>query len=120
MIRAVLLITGLGAALLFVNAARAQEIANTEFPDGPYTTPFTQPVPTNAAANASSDSQARKMATILGTADDASADALMERRYPSERMMWIGIGVLWVCGAVGVYFVSLAKRLVRERSLAAN
>jgi hypothetical protein len=42
---------GLGAALLFTAPVKAQEIVNTEFPDGPYVTNFAQPT-TNTAQTA--------------------------------------------------------------------
>src|SRR5215472_4392003 len=42
-LRTQMIITGLGAALLFAGAVRAQEITNTEFNDGPNVTAFAQP-----------------------------------------------------------------------------
>jgi len=38
-----MIITGLGAALLFAGTVKAQEITNTEFNDGPYVTAFAEP-----------------------------------------------------------------------------
>jgi predicted metal-binding membrane protein len=38
-----MIITGLGAALLFAGSVNAQEITNTEFNDGPNVTAFAQP-----------------------------------------------------------------------------
>ena len=43
MLRTQMLITGLGAALLFAGSVKAQEITNSEFSDGPYVTAFAQP-----------------------------------------------------------------------------
>ena len=42
-LRTQMIITGLGAALLFAGSVKAQEITNTEFNDGPYVTAFAQP-----------------------------------------------------------------------------
>jgi len=44
MIRTQLVIAGFVAALSFAGAAKAQEIENTTFDDGPYVASFTQPV----------------------------------------------------------------------------
>jgi hypothetical protein len=43
MFRTQMILTGLGAALLFAGSVKAQEITNTEFSDGPYVTAFAQP-----------------------------------------------------------------------------
>ena len=42
-LRTQMIITGLGAALLFAGTVKAQEITNTEFNDGPYVTAFAEP-----------------------------------------------------------------------------
>ena len=110
MIRTRLLIVGLGVALLFAGAPSAQEITNTQFADGPYATPFTQPVPAYQATDTSTDSQAAKASTNIRAGVNASANAPTERPYPAERVMWIGIALVWVAAAFGIYFASLGKR----------
>ena len=50
MLRTQMIVTGLGAALLFASTVKAQEITNTEFNDGPYVTAFAQqPTPSVSA-----------------------------------------------------------------------
>lgn len=39
-----LFLVGLGATLLLAGSAKAQEITNTQFDDGPYAVPFSQPL----------------------------------------------------------------------------
>ena len=44
MLGSYLLAAGLGTLLLLASSAKAQEITNTEFDDGPYVVPFSQPL----------------------------------------------------------------------------
>lgn len=53
------IVIGFGAALFFASSAPAQEIVNTEYPDGPYVTNFDQPAasaPATVSASAAASS----------------------------------------------------------------
>jgi hypothetical protein len=107
MIRTQLLIAGVGLALSSAGGAGAQEITNTQFADGPYTEAFTQPIPANPGA---ADSQAPKTLATTGRVDNPSGNEPTKQWYPSGRAMWIGVAVVWVSLALGIYFASLARR----------
>lgn len=109
-IRTQLLIVGVGLALLSANGAGAQEISNTQFADGPYAEPFTQPVPAKPGTAASTDWQATKTSATTSAVDNASGNGRTERSYPSEGVVWIGVALVWVGAALGIYFASLARR----------
>lgn len=110
MIRAQLLIAGVGLALTLSGGVSAQEITNTQFADGPYTEAFTQPVPANPGTVASTESQAQKTSATTGVVDNPSTNARTERSYPSERVVWIGVALIWVSVALGIFFASLGRR----------
>jgi hypothetical protein len=105
-----LLIAAAGLALLFAISARAQEISNAQFANGPYTEPFTQPVPANPGTAALTDSQAAKSSATASAMEGAAGSARAEHSYPSETIMWMGIALVWSCAALGIYFASLARR----------
>ena len=114
MIRAKLLVAGFGLALLFATSARAQEISNTQFADGPDVEPFTQPLPANPGIAASTDSQAGKSSAMASTVDNAAGHARTGQSYPSEGVMWVGVALVWVGAGLAIYFASLAKRFGRS------
>ena len=114
MIRTKLLVAGLGLALLFATSARAQEISNTQFANGSYTEPFTQPLPADPGIAASIDSQATKNSATASTVDNAAGHALTGHSYPSEGVMWVGVALVWVGAGLAIYFASLAKRFGRS------
>ena len=110
LIRTQLLVAGVGLAILSAGSVRAQEITNTQFADGPYTEAFTQPVPANPGTVASTDSEAEKTLATTGAVDNPLGNARTERLYPSERVMWIVVALIWVSVALGIFFASLARR----------
>lgn len=115
-VRTQLAIAGLGAVLLFAGAARAQEIENTQFSDGPNVMAFAQPVATQDAVttNASPvlpNSQAvRAMAAISASTpvEQASVDS------ESASDTWVVGTLLAATSAIALYALALAKRVTRE------
>jgi predicted metal-binding membrane protein len=109
MLRTQMLITGLGAALLFAGSVKAQEITNTEFNDGPYVTAFTQPTQsvsaqvTPASTPVMNEYQAMSAATIsmpVVSNDGTLASSEIER--------WAVAGILFV-GLVLILFYCAAE-----------
>jgi 4-hydroxyphenylpyruvate dioxygenase-like putative hemolysin len=108
-------VAGLGMALMFAGATKAQEIVNTKFDDGPNVAAMTQPQPTavQAKAVAATDAQA-KMENATELAALRAADTTTnDEDKTSEREVWIGSFLIWV-GAIGVYFCGPAKRFAQE------
>jgi len=103
-IRKSLLIAGVGLALSIAGGAKAQEISNTQFADGASTEPFTQPIP------ASRISQVPEAPVITRAGDNPQGNPHTTQSYPIERIMWIGVALIWVGTALGIYFANLAKR----------
>jgi hypothetical protein len=112
MLRTQMVITGLGAALLFAGSAKAQEITNTEFSDGPYVTAFAQPAqPHSAQASPAStpvmtESQTMQTLASVGMpvlSDDGGTVA------SSEVERWIVAGLLFI--ALGIIMFYCAAEL---------
>lgn len=116
-VRTQLAIVGLGAALLFAGAARAQEIENATFNDGPNVAPFTQPVAaqdalnTNAGPVLPSSQAVRAMAAISASAPIRKASV---EQKPIKGLLLSGILVVCI-GAVVLYTGAPVKRETRER-----
>ena len=106
--RVQMMVAGLGMALFCAGAAKAQEIVNTSFDDGPNVAAFAQPVA--PAANASNVTPSQPM---TANAQRAAAVEPVSETEPSEKMLWIGASLVWL-GAVGMYFAGPAKRFARE------
>jgi len=105
-IRVQMLVAGLGMALFCAGAARAQEIVNTSFDDGPNVTTFAQPAPANAATVTSNQ-------PITAPAQLPVAAVEATRQTGSEKSLWIGVSLVWL-GAIGMYFSGPAKRFANE------
>lgn len=88
-LRTQLLAAGLGATLLLASSAKAQEITNSEFADGPYVVPFSQPLASEdtalpPSAPVMTESQALQALTAISTPSipdqlDTSQLSLVER-----------------------------------------
>jgi len=117
-IRTQLVIAGLGTALLFPGAAKAQEISNTTFDDGPNAAPFTQPVLPQGTANSVSTQQRTQATPAIAEIDGpVNGQETTDEQEPSAILIWIGAGLMWI-GAIGLYAKGPAKRFTRElRSL---
>jgi len=110
-----MVVAGLWMALLCAGAAKAQEIVNTRFDDGPNVAAMTQPAALQAKAGAVTDVQAKTDATELAAL--RAADTASSEQGSTEQALWIGSFLIWV-GAIGIYFCGPAKRFAREiRSL---
>ena len=116
MLRTQMIITGLGAALLLAGSARAQEITNIEFSDGPYVTAFAQPTPavsaqvTPAATPVMNEYQAMSaVATISMPAvpeDGTLASSEVER--------WAVAGILFVALVVILFYCAAELNALAE------
>jgi len=114
MIRTQLAIAGLGAALLFAGASRAQEIVNTSFPDGPNVGPFTEPVPAEQAVNADSNRMPALPGSEAVQAMAAIAPAQESVAAQEPTTDWL-VGILLAgIAAIALYALAVAKRVTRE------
>jgi hypothetical protein len=115
-LRTPLLACGLGAVLLLAGSAKAQEIVNTEFEDGPYVVPFSQPVlqATPASTPVLTESQAiQAMGVISGP---AIPDANRIQTSVLER--WLAALLLVVAGLLAMFILvelSMLAELKRAR-----
>lgn len=130
MLRTQMIITGLGAALLFAGSVKAQEITNTEFSDGPNVTAFAQPTQsisaqvTPASTPVMNEYQAMNaVATIsmpVASDDGTLASSEIER--------WAVAGILFVALVVILFYcaselsalaeLKRANRSLRSRTAA--
>jgi hypothetical protein len=116
-LRTPLLAFGLGAALLLAGSAKAQEIVNTEFADGPHVVPFSQPVDlqaTPASTPVMTESQAiHAMGVISGP---AIPDADRIQALVLER--WLAALLVVVAGLLAMFILvelSMLAELKRAR-----
>lgn len=125
MLRTQLIVTGLGAALMLASSAKAQEITNTEFNDGPYVVAFLQPVSaqaTPASTPVMNQSQAITAmaaisAPVVPDEETLVATSALER--------WAVAGVLFIALGVIVFYClaelsALAELKRANRSLRAR
>jgi hypothetical protein len=77
---------GLGAALLLSTPSKAQEIVNTEFPDGPYVTTFAQPSAKTAqtAATTPMTNNANTTPALTASAAPVATEELASISKPTE------------------------------------
>jgi len=110
MLRTQLIITGLGAAaLLFAGSARAQEITNTEFNDGPYVVAFAQ-APQPASAQVSQASTPVSAQLPVTEAAVVSMPVVPDEDVVSPVLArWIVAGILFI--ALGVIMFYCASEL---------
>jgi len=112
MLRTQMVITGLGAALLFAGSAQAQEITNIEFSDGPYVTAFAQP-----AQAVSAQASPASTPVITGSQTMQTVAAVSFPVVPddggalpsSEVESWIVAGLLFI--ALGIIMFYCAAEL---------
>jgi len=124
LIRTQLAVAGFAVALSLAGGAKAQEIENTTFDDGPYVAPFTQTAPPQDASNASAipalpGSQANHTTEPTSASTNASAQVSAPvqqasvEQVPSAPMVWAGAAVVSII-AVGLYARGSGKRLTRD------
>lgn len=119
-----LFLVGLGATLLLAGSAKAQEITNTQFDDGPYVVPFSQPlsdpvssdsappaIPVLTETNALQAMALTDRPSIPDQADVAHA-AVVERWITAILLVTIGIVVFFI-----LVELSMLLELRRRRSL---
>jgi hypothetical protein len=122
-----MIITGLGAALLFAGTVKAQEITNTEFNDGPYVTAFAQPTQsvsaqvTPASTPVMNEIEAMNaVATIsmpVGPGDGTLASSEIERWAVAGILFMALVVILFYCVAELSALAEL-KRSLRARTAA--
>ena len=112
-LRTPLLAFGLGAALLLVGSAKAQEIVNTEFEDGPYVAPFSQPVYLEATP-VMTESQAIQAMGVISSPAIPDAD----RMQAPVLERWLVALLLVVAGLLAMFILvelSMLAELKRAR-----
>jgi hypothetical protein len=112
-LRTPLLVFSLGAALLLAGSAKAQEIVNTEFEDGPYVVPFSQPVYLEATPVMTESQAIQAMGVISGP---AIPDA--DRIQASVLERWLAALLLVVAGLLAMFILvelSMLAELKRAR-----
>lgn len=115
--RMLMVVAGLGMALMCAGATKAQEIVNTRFDDGPNVAAMAQPTPVQAKAGAVSGAQEKAAADRAELAELRAANTTNGEQGSTEQALWIGSFLIWV-GSIGMYFSGPAKRFAREiRSL---
>ena len=116
MLRTQLIITGLGAALLFAGSVNAQEITNTEFNDGPNVTAFAQPTQsvsaqvTPASTPVMSEFEARNAVATISmpvVSDDGTLAS-------SEAERWAVAGILFVAVVVILFYCAAELNALAE------
>ena len=117
MLRTQMIVTGLGAALLFAGSAKAQEITNTEFNDGPYVTAFAQqPTPsvsaqaTPASTPVMNEFEARSAVATISmpvVSDDGTLAS-------SEAERWAVAGILFVAVVVILFYCAAELNALAE------
>jgi len=114
-LRTPLLAFGLGAALLLAGSAKAQEIVNAEFEDGPYV--FSQPVyleATPAATPVMTESQAIQAMGVISSPAIPDAD----RMQAPVLERWLAALLLVVAGLLAMFILvelSMLAELKRAR-----
>ena len=125
MLRTQLVVAGFGAALFLASSAKAQEITNTEFNDGPYVAAFAQPVvaqATPASTPVMTEPQAMQAVAAI-TAPVFADEETLAAASSVER--WIVAGMLLVAFIViGLYCLAELNALTElkraNRSLRAR
>ena len=115
-LRTQMIITGLGAALLFAGSVNAQEITNTEFNDGPYVTAFAQPKQsvsaqvTPASTPVMNEFEAKSAVATISmpvVSDDGTlASSAVER--------WAVAGILFVAVVVILFYCAAELNALAE------
>jgi hypothetical protein len=108
MLRTQLIVAGFGAALVLASSAKAQEITNTEFSDGPYVAAFAQPVvahATPASTPVMTEPQAMEAIAAITAPVFADEETLVAA---SSVERWIVVGLLLVAFIV-IGFYCLAE-----------
>ena len=129
-LRTQMIITGLGAALLFAGSVKAQEITNTEFSDGPNVTAFAQPTQsisaqvTPASTPVMNENQAMNAVATISmpvVSDDGTlASSEIERWAVAGILLVALVVILFYCAAELSALADLkrANRSLRARTAA--
>jgi predicted metal-binding membrane protein len=109
-LRTQMIITGLGAALLFAGSVNAQEITNTEFNDGPYVTAFAQPTQSVSAQVTPASTPVMNEFDAMGAVATISMPVVSDdgTLASSEIERWAVAGILFM-GLVVILFYCAAE-----------
>jgi len=121
MLRTQMIVTGLGAALLFAGSAKAQEITNTEFNDGPYVTAFAQPTQSVSAQVTPASTPVMNEFDAMGAVATISMPVVSDdgTLASSEIERWAVAGILFM-GLVVILFYCAAELSILAELKRAN
>jgi len=103
MFRMQMMLVGLAAAFFFAGTVRAQEITNTEFPDGSNAVPFVQPASASATVPSTaelSSSQAMQAAQSISASASVQQAGVLQSK---SSQLWIASTFLLCVGAGALY-----------------
>jgi len=118
-LRTQMIITGLGAALLFAGTVKAQEITNTEFNDGPYVTAFAEPTQsvsaqvTPASTPVMNEFEAKSAVATISmpvVSDDGTLASSEVERWAVAGILFAAVVVILFYGAAELSALAELKR----------
>lgn len=116
MLRTQMIITGLGAALLFAVTVKAQEITNTEFNDGPYVTAFAQPTQSVSAQVTPASTPVMNEVQAMSAVATISMPAVSDdgTLASSEIERWAVAGILFMALVVILFYCAAELNALAE------
>ena len=116
MLRTQMIITGLGAALLFAGSAKAQEITNTEFNDGPYVTAFAQPTQSVSAQVTPASTPVMNEFDAMGAVATISMPVVSDDGTLASSAVerWAVAGILFVAVVVILFYCAAELNALAE------
>ena len=116
MLRTQMLITGLGAALLFAGSVNAQEITNTEFNDGPNVTAFAQPTQSVSAQVTPASTPVMNEFEAMSAVATISMPVVSDdgTLASSEAERWAVAGILFVAVVVILFYCAAELNALAE------
>ena len=115
-LRTQMIITGLGAALLFAGSIKAQEITNTEFNDGPYVTAFAQPTQSVSAQVTPASTPVMNEFDAMGAVATISMPVVSDDGTLASSAVerWAVAGILFVAVVVILFYCAAELNALAE------